>query len=106
LYDVVVQVALTRPGGVRASVYAAAAGPVVYAHPIWRVWRTRYSIFPGTGDGDRREAGRLHRDAADLLRRTMGNIRKKGLRRPRVWSAMQRRGVEEATASKICEEIS
>src|SRR5262249_28435758 len=117
LYDIVVQVALIRPGPIQASFvhpYTArrlGQEPVVYAHPALEsvLQRTQgIPIFQEQAMAIAMQLGGYSATEADLLRRTMGNIRKKakleaaldGLEK-----RMQLRGVDEPTAKQICQDL-
>ncbi|MGE5732034.1 MAG: error-prone DNA polymerase, partial [Gemmatimonas sp.] len=124
LYDIVVQVALIRPGPIQASFVRPytqrrlGLEPVVYAHPALEdvLRRTQgIPIFQEQAMAVAMRLGGYSATKADLLRRTMGNIRKKGrleaaLRDLR--SAMLARaaageieGLDDATVTKICDDL-
>jgi len=124
LYDLVVQVALIRPGPIQASFVnpytqrRLGLEPVVYAHPDLEevLERTQgIPIFQEQAMAIAMKLGGYTATQADLLRRTMGNIRKKGrleaalvemkkamLRRAELGEI---RGLGEATATKICDDL-
>ena len=117
LYDLVVQVALIRPGPIQASFVhpytqrRLGLEPVVFAHPDLAepLGRTQgIPIFQEQAMAIAMKLGGYTATQADLLRRTMGNIRKKGrLERALedLEAAMLRRGIEKAVAAKICEDL-
>jgi error-prone DNA polymerase len=117
LYDIVVQVALIRPGPIQAAFVhpytqrRLGQEPVVYAHPDLEqvLQRTQgIPIFQEQAMAIAMKLGGYTATQADLLRRTMGNIRKKGRLEAALRdlkNAMLRRGVEDATATKICEDL-
>src|SRR6188474_3480914 len=87
LYDIVVQVALIRPGPIQANFvhpYTArrrGLEPVTYLHPDLEpiLKRTQgIPIFQEQAMAIAMKLGGYSAAQADLLRRTMGNIRKKG----------------------------
>jgi error-prone DNA polymerase len=117
LYDLVVQVALIRPGPIQASFVnpytqrRLGLEPVVYAHPDLEpvLRRTQgIPIFQEQAMAIAMQLGGYSATQADLLRRTMGNIRKKE-RLERALSdlhaAMLRRGIGEMVATKICDDL-
>ena len=117
LYDIVVQVALIRPGPIQANFVRPYTQrrlgheKVVYPHPALEAVLRRTQgipIFQEQAMAIAMALGGYTATEADVLRRTMGNIRKKtrleaALERSR--SAMQLRGVDEATAKKICQDL-
>jgi error-prone DNA polymerase len=117
LYDLVVQVALIRPGPIQASFVhpytqrRLGLEPVRYAHPdLEEVLRRTQGIpiFQEQAMAIAMKLGGYNATEADLLRRTMGNVRKKtrleaalaGLK-----TAMQKRGIDDAVAEKICDDL-
>jgi error-prone DNA polymerase len=124
LYDIVVQVALIRPGPIQASFVhpytqrRLGLEPVVYAHPALEdvLRRTQgIPIFQEQAMAIAMRLGGYSATKADLLRRTMGNIRKKGrleaaLKDLKVAmlaraSAGEIEGLDEATVTKICDDL-
>ena len=124
LYDLVVQVALIRPGPIQASFVRPYTDrrlgqePVVFAHPDLEeaLRRTQgIPIFQEQAMAIAMKLGGYDATKADLLRRTMGNVRKKwklelALRELR--EAMLARaaageihGLDDATATKICDDL-
>src|SRR6185295_9913775 len=87
LYDIVVQVALIRPGPIQANFvhpYTArrlGQEPVRYAHPALEASLKRTQgipIFQEQAMAIAMTLGGYTATQADLLRRTLGNVRKKG----------------------------
>jgi error-prone DNA polymerase len=124
LYDIVVQVALIRPGPIQASFVhpytqrRLGLEPVVYAHPALEdvLRRTQgIPIFQEQAMAIAMRLGGYSATKADLLRRTMGNIRKKGRLEAALRdlkSAMLARaaageieGLDDATVTKICDDL-
>jgi error-prone DNA polymerase len=117
LYDLVVQVALIRPGPIQASFVnpytqrRLGLEPVVYAHPDLEpvLRRTQgIPIFQEQAMAIAMQLGGYTATQADMLRRTMGNIRKKErLERALgdLHAAMLRRGIGDAVATKICDDL-
>ncbi len=117
LYDLVVQVALIRPGPIQASFVhpytqrRLGLEPVVFAHPDLEepLRRTQgIPIFQEQAMAIAMKLGGYSATKADLLRRTMGNIRKKGRLEAALvdlQSAMFARGIDEAVAKKICDDL-
>jgi error-prone DNA polymerase len=124
LYDIVVQVALIRPGPIQASFVhpytqrRLGLEPVVYAHPALEdvLRRTQgIPIFQEQAMAIAMRLGGYSATKADLLRRTMGNIRKKGRLEAALKdlkAAMLARaaageieGLDEATVTKICDDL-
>jgi error-prone DNA polymerase len=124
LYDIVVQVALIRPGPIQASFVhpytqrRLGLEPVVYAHPALEdvLRRTQgIPIFQEQAMAIAMRLGGYSATKADLLRRTMGNIRKKGRLEAALKdlkSAMLARaaageidGLDDATVTKICDDL-
>jgi error-prone DNA polymerase len=117
LYDLVVQVALIRPGPIQAAFVhpyterRLGRAPVTYAHPDLEevLQRTQgIPIFQEQAMAIAMKLGGYTATQADLLRRTMGNIRKKGRLEAALTDlkrAMTARGVVDATATKICEDL-
>jgi len=124
LYDIVVQVALIRPGPIQASFVhpytqrRLGLEPVVYAHPALEevLRRTQgIPIFQEQAMAIAMQLGGYSATQADLLRRTMGNIRKKGRLEAALKdlkSAMLARaaageieGLDDATVTKICDDL-
>jgi error-prone DNA polymerase len=124
LYDIVVQVALIRPGPIQASFVhpyterRLGHEPVVYAHPALEDVLCRTQGIPIFQEQAMAIAMRLagySATKADLLRRTMGNIRKKGRLEAALHdmkAAMLARaaageidGLDDATATKICDDL-
>jgi error-prone DNA polymerase len=124
LYDIVVQVALIRPGPIQASFVhpytqrRLGLEPVVYAHPALEdvLRRTQgIPIFQEQAMAIAMQLGGYSATKADLLRRTMGNIRKKGRLEAALRdlkSAMLARaaageieGLDDATVTKICDDL-
>ncbi|HEU4748249.1 MAG TPA: DNA polymerase III subunit alpha, partial [Gemmatimonadaceae bacterium] len=117
LYDIVVQVALIRPGPIQARFvhpYTArrrGMEPVTYAHPDLEpiLRRTQgIPIFQEQAMAIAMTLGGYSAAQADELRRTMGHIRKverlhRVLEQLRV--RMIERGVEEAVATQIAEDL-
>ena len=117
LYDIVVQVALIRPGPIQASFVRPYTErrlgheKVIYPHPALEsvLQRTQgIPIFQEQAMAIAMKLGGYSATEADQLRRTMGNIRKKA-RLEAALSAleqrMQLRGVDEATAKQICQDL-
>ena len=117
LYDLVVQVALIRPGPIQASFVhpytqrRLGLEKVTYAHPDLEevLKRTQgIPIFQEQAMAIAMKLGGYNATEADLLRRTMGNVRKKtkleaalaGLKR-----AMEKRGIDDTVAEKICDDL-
>jgi error-prone DNA polymerase len=117
LYDLVVQVALIRPGPIQASFVhpytqrRLGLERVTYAHPdLEEVLRRTQGIpiFQEQAMAIAMKLGGYSATEADLLRRTMGNVRKKtrleaalaGLKK-----AMEKRGIADAVAAKICDDL-
>src|SRR5207248_1978874 len=124
LYDIVVQVALIRPGPIQANFvhpYTArrrGLEPVTYLHPDLEpiLKRTQgIPIFQEQAMAIAMQLGGYSATDADLLRRTMGNIRKKerleaalvGLKQAMLDRAARGeiRGLTEETAAKICDDL-
>src|ERR1041385_3515617 len=117
LYDIVVQVALIRPGPIQAAFVhpytqrRLGLEPVVYAHPDLEepLARTQgIPIFQEQAMAIAMKLGGYTATQADLLRRTMGNIRKKGRLEAALAElkrAMMKNGVEETVAEKICNDL-
>jgi error-prone DNA polymerase len=117
LYDLVVQVALIRPGPIQAAFVhpyterRLGRASVTYAHPDLEevLQRTQgIPIFQEQAMAIAMKLGGYTATQADLLRRTMGNIRKKGRLEAALADlkrAMMTRGVVDATATKICEDL-
>ena len=126
LYDLVVQVALIRPGPIQANFvhpYTArrlGEEPVVYPHPALAkvLERTQgIPIFQEQAMAIAMQLGGYDATKADLLRRTMGNVRKKGRLEAalvELKAAMLSRAargeieggsLDDATASKICDDL-
>src|SRR3954468_7009222 len=117
LYDIVVQVALIRPGPIQANFvhpYTArrrGLEPVTYLHadlePILK--RTqRITIFQEQAMAIAMKLGGYSAAQADELRRTMGHIRKvEKLHRvlEQLRSRMVQRGVKEDVAAQIAEDL-
>jgi len=117
LYDIVVQVALIRPGPIQARFvhpYTArrrGLEPVTYAHPDLEpiLKRTQgIPIFQEQAMAIAMKLGGYSAAQADELRRTMGHIRKvERLHRvlEQLRSRMVERGVEESVAAQIAEDL-
>src|SRR6185436_16252307 len=117
LYDLVVQVALIRPGPIQAAFVhpytqrRLGKEPVVYAHPDLEqvLQRTQgIPIFQEQAMAIAMKLGGYTATQADLLRRTMGNIRKKGRLESaltKLRAAMVERGVADDVAEKICNDL-
>jgi error-prone DNA polymerase len=124
LYDIVVQVALIRPGPIQASFVRPyterrlGREPVVYPHPDLReiLERTQgIPIFQEQAMAIAMHLGGYTGAQADALRRTMGNIRKKGRLEAalvEMKKAMLARAASGAisplsdeTATKICDDL-
>ncbi|MFN2636395.1 MAG: DNA polymerase III subunit alpha [Gemmatimonadaceae bacterium] len=117
LYDIVVQVALIRPGPIQARFvhpYTArrrGLEPVSYAHPDLEpiLKRTQgIPIFQEQAMAIAMKLGGYSAAQADELRRTMGHIRKvERLHRvlEQLRNRMIERGVEEAVATQIAEDL-
>ncbi len=124
LYDLVVQVALIRPGPIQASFVnpytqrRLGLEPVVFAHPalVGALERTQgIPIFQEQAMSIAMQLGGYSATKADLLRRTMGNIKKKERLKTalvELKAAMLRRaaageidGLDDATATKICDDL-
>ena len=117
LYDLVVQVALIRPGPIQAAFVhpyterRLGKAPVEYAHPDLAEVLSRTQgipIFQEQAMAIAMKLGGYTATQADLLRRTMGNIRKKGRLEAALRDlkqAMQRRDIDEAVAEKICQDL-
>ncbi|HZE09518.1 MAG TPA: error-prone DNA polymerase, partial [Gemmatimonadaceae bacterium] len=117
LYDIVVQVALIRPGPIQARFvhpYTArrrGLEPVTYAHPDLEpiLKRTQgIPIFQEQAMAIAMKLGGYSAAQADELRRTMGHIRKiEKLHRvlEQLRARMVERGVEEAVAAQIAEDL-
>ena len=117
LYDIVVQVALIRPGPIQARFvhpYTArrrGMEPVTYAHPDLEpiLRRTQgIPIFQEQAMAIAMTLGGYSAAQADELRRTMGHIRKVDrLHRvlEQLRTRMIERGVEEAVATQIAEDL-
>ena len=117
LYDIVVQVALIRPGPIQAKFVnpyterRLGREPVTYLHPGLEpiLKRTQgIPIFQEQAMAIAMALGGYTGGQADELRRTMGNIRKKerlvgALTRLRV--AMVDRGIEAEIADRICADL-
>jgi error-prone DNA polymerase len=117
LYDLVVQVALIRPGPIQASFVhpytqrRLGLEKVTYAHPDLEdvLRRTQgLPIFQEQAMAIAMKLGGYTATQADLLRRTMGNVRKKsrleaalaGLK-----AAMLKRDIADEVATKICDDL-
>ncbi|HEY4307343.1 MAG TPA: DNA polymerase III subunit alpha [Gemmatimonadaceae bacterium] len=117
LYDLVVQVALIRPGPIQASFVhpytqrRLGLERMTFAHPdLAPVLRRTQGIpiFQEQAMAIAMKLGGYSATEADLLRRTMGNVRKKtrleaaleGLKK-----AMLKRDIVEGVATKICEDL-
>ena len=117
LYDLVVQVALIRPGPIQAAFVhpytqrRLGQEPVVYAHPDLEEVLARTQgipIFQEQAMAIAMKLGGYTATQADLLRRTMGNIRKKGRLEAALLDlkrAMLRRDIDESVAEKICQDL-
>ncbi|MEO6879236.1 MAG: error-prone DNA polymerase, partial [Gemmatimonadaceae bacterium] len=124
LYDLVVQVALIRPGPIQASFVnpyterRLGNETVTYPHPDLREILARTQgipIFQEQAMAIAMKLGGYNATEADLLRRTMGNIRKKqrleaalvGLKKAMLGRAAKGEIQEmtEATAEKICQDL-
>lgn len=117
LYDIVVQVALIRPGPIQANFvhpYTArrrGLEPVTYLHPDLEpiLKRTQgIPIFQEQAMAIAMKLGGYSAAQADELRRTMGHIRKvEKLHRvlEQLRSRMVERGVEEDVAAQIAEDL-
>jgi error-prone DNA polymerase len=124
LYDLVVQVALIRPGPIQASFVnpytqrRLGLEAVTYPHPDLEpiLRRTQgIPIFQEQAMAIAMQLGGYSATKADLLRRTMGNIRKKGrleaalVEMKQAMLARAERGeiapLGEAQATKICEDL-
>jgi error-prone DNA polymerase len=117
LYDIVVQVALIRPGPIQASFVRPytqrrlGLEPVVYPHPDLEpiLERTQgIPIFQEQAMAIAMQLGGYTGAQADALRRTMGNIRKKGRLEGALTGlkdAMLARGVEDSVATRICQDL-
>src|SRR5213079_726801 len=117
LYDIVVQVALIRPGPIQANfvnTYTArrrGLEPVTYLHPDLEpiLKRTQgIPIFQEQAMAIAMKLGGYSAAQADELRRTMGHIRKvEKLHRvlEQLRARMVERGVEEDVAVKIAEDL-
>ncbi len=117
LYDIVVQVALIRPGPIQARFvhpYTArrrGLEPVRYAHPDLEpiLKRTQgIPIFQEQAMAIAMKLGGYSAAQADELRRTMGHIRKvERLHRvlEQLRSRMVERGVDESVAAQIAEDL-
>ena len=117
LYDLVVQVALIRPGPIQAAFVhpyterRLGNEPVTYAHPDLEevLERTQgIPIFQEQAMAIAMKLGGYSATQADLLRRTMGNIRKKGRLEAALADlkrAMEQRDVASPVADKICQDL-
>ena len=117
LYDIVVQVALIRPGPIQANFvhpYTArrrGLEPVTYLHPDLEpiLKRTQgIPIFQEQAMAIAMKLGGYTAAQADELRRTMGHIRKvEKLHRvlEQLQQRMVERGVEESIATRIAEDL-
>lgn len=117
LYDLVVQVALIRPGPIQAAFVhpyterRLGRAKVEYPHPDLKdiLERTQgIPIFQEQAMAIAIQLGGYTPSQADLLRRTMGNIRKKHRLEAALGdlrNAMCRRGVQEGVAKQICEDL-
>jgi error-prone DNA polymerase len=117
LYDLVVQVALIRPGPIQAKFVhpyterRLGREPVTYAHPALEpiLRRTQgIPIFQEQAMAIAMALGGYSGSDADALRRTMGNERKKErlLRElEKLRAAMISRRVEPQVADQICEDL-
>ena len=117
LYDLVVQVALIRPGPIQAKFVnpyterRLGREPVTYLHPLLEpiLKRTQgIPIFQEQAMAIAMALGGYTGGQADELRRTMGNIRKRerlvgALTRLR--TAMVSRGIDSEIADKICADL-
>ncbi len=117
LYDIVVQVALIRPGPIQAKFVhpyterRLGREPVAYLHPALQpiLERTQgIPIFQEQAMAIAMALGGYTGGQADELRRTMGNIRKRerlvgALTRLR--EAMVARGIEAEIADRICADL-
>ena len=117
LYDIVVQVALIRPGPIQAKFVhpytqrRRGEAPVTYAHPGLEpiLKRTQgIPIFQEQAMAIAMALAGYTGSEADELRRTMGNIRKQD----RLTKALNRlsgrmiaKGIDEAVAVQICEDL-
>jgi error-prone DNA polymerase len=117
LYDLVVQVALIRPGPIQAAFVhpytqrRLGLEPVTYAHPDLEEVLSRTQgipIFQEQAMAIAMKLGGYTATQADLLRRTMGNIRKKGRLESALLDlkkAMLRRDIDDQVAEKICQDL-
>jgi len=124
LYDIVVQVALIRPGPIQAAFVhpyterRLGRAPVVYPHPDLEEILSRTQgipIFQEQAMAIAMKLGGYTGAQADALRRTMGNIRKKGRLEAALGEmkkAMLARSasgaikpLSEETATKICDDL-
>jgi error-prone DNA polymerase len=113
LYDIVVQVALIRPGPIQAKFVhpyterRLGREPVTYVHPALEpiLKRTQgIPIFQEQAMAIAMAIGGYTGSEADELRRTMGNQRKKG-RLERALEKLHARFVERAVASDVAQRI-
>jgi error-prone DNA polymerase len=117
LYDLVVQVALIRPGPIQASFVhpytqrRLGLEKVTYAHPdLEEVLRRTQGIpiFQEQAMAIAMKLGGYSATQADLLRRTMGNVRKKARLQAALaglQTAMAKRGIAAEVATKICDDL-
>jgi error-prone DNA polymerase len=117
MYDIVVQIALIRPGPIQARFVRPytqrrlGLEPVEYAHPALKpiLRRTQgIPIFQEQAMAIAMALGEYSGSEADELRRTMGNERKKDrLMRAlaRLKTRMMKHQIEEQVAGQICEDL-
>ncbi|HEY5220082.1 MAG TPA: DNA polymerase III subunit alpha, partial [Gemmatimonadaceae bacterium] len=117
LYDIVVQVALIRPGPIQAKFVTPyterrlGRESVTYLHPALEpiLKRTQgIPIFQEQAMAIAIELGKYSGAEADEMRRTMGNIRKKerlAEALERLHRAMVTNGVDDAISHRICEDF-
>ena len=113
LYDIVVQVALIRPGPIQAKFVhpyterRLGREPVTYAHPALEpiLKRTQgIPIFQEQAMATAMALGGYSGSEADELRRTMGNQRKKG-RLERALAKLEGRMIERDIAAEVARRI-
>ena len=117
LYDIVVQVALIRPGPIQARFVnpyterRLGREPVSYLHPALEpiLRRTQgIPIFQEQAMAIAMALGGYTGGQADELRRTMGNIRKRErlvAALTKLKAAMERRGISSEIAERICSDL-
>jgi error-prone DNA polymerase len=117
LYDIVVQVALIRPGPIEArfvrpyTMRRRGVEPVAYHHPLLEPILARTQglpIFQEQAMAIAMRLGRYSAAEADALRRSMGHNRKRSkllAELGRLGRRMTERGIPSAVAARICHDL-